>query len=210
MKFSIYILSTLFLFSGVLQAKTIRIGTKETTTSIQKGILLAKNGDTLLVQPGTYREGNIIIAKNIKLFGKNNPVLDGEDRHEILTISGEDIVIRGIHFKNAGYSSMNDYAAFKVIDARRVVVENNTFNNSYFAIHFANTQYSAVRNNRITGNNKSEQLSGNGIHLWKCDNMMIERNEISAHRDGIYFEFVTASTIYRNISDGNVRPMARR
>ena len=184
---------------------TIIVDPKGRLKSLKEAVAMARDGDTIWLHAGTYREGNIIIAKNIKLFGKNNPVLDGEDRHEILTISGEDIVIRGIHFKNAGYSSMNDYAALKVIDARRVVVENNTFTNSYFAIHFANTQYSAVRNNRITGNNKSEQLSGNGIHLWKCDNMMIERNEISAHRDGIYFEFVTASTIYRNISDGNVR-----
>jgi nitrous oxidase accessory protein len=173
--------------------------------SLRQAVDMAVNGDTIWLNAGTYREGNIVISKNIYLLGKNMPVLDGEGKHEILTVSGEDIVIKGIHFLDAGYSSMNDYAALKLIDARRVIVENNKFTNSFFAIHLSNTHYSAIRNNQIRGNNKSEQLSGNGIHLWKCSNMMVEKNHVTAHRDGIYFEFVTGSTIYRNVSEGNVR-----
>ena len=135
------LLTISFLFISLSHfGATIIVDPKGRLKSLKEAVAMARDGDTIWLHAGTYREGNIIIDKNIKLFGKNNPVLDGEDRHEILTISGEDIVIRGIHFKNAGYSSMNDYAALKVIDARRVVVENNTFTNSYFAIHFANTQ----------------------------------------------------------------------
>ena len=76
-------------------------------------------------------------------------------------------MIKGIHFANAGYSSMNDYAALKIIDATNILIENNSFTNSSFAIHIANSTYSVIRNNKIKGNNKSEHLSGNGIHLWK-------------------------------------------
>jgi nitrous oxidase accessory protein len=201
---------TLFLIlacilGGNLFAASITVDPKGKIRTLREAVSMAMNGDTIWLSPGTYREGNIVISKNICLFGKDMPVLDGEGKHEILTVSGEDIVIRGIHFLNAGYSSMNDYAALKLIDARRVIVENNTFTNSFFAIHLSNIHYSAIRHNRIRGNNKSEQLSGNGIHLWKCSNMMVERNHVTAHRDGIYFEFVTASTIYRNVSEGNVR-----
>ena len=188
-----------------LFAASITVDPKGKIRTLREAVRMAMNGDTIWLSAGTYREGNIVISKNICLFGKDMPVLDGEGKHEILTVSGENIVIRGIHFLNAGYSSMNDYAALKLIDARRVIVENNTFTNSFFAIHLSNIHYSAIRNNLIRGNNKSEQLSGNGIHLWKCSNMMVERNHVTAHRDGIYFEFVTASTIYRNVSEGNVR-----
>jgi nitrous oxidase accessory protein len=195
----------LFIVSLESPGRSITVDPKGRVHTVKEAVELALDGDTIWLSAGTYREGNIIISKNICLFGKGWPVLDGESKHEILTVSGSDIVIRGIHFLNAGYSSMNDFAALKVIDAQRVIVDNNIFTNAYFAIHFSNSQFSAVRNNRIVGNNQSEQLSGNGIHLWKCSYMMVEKNEISAHRDGIYFEFVTASTIYRNTSAKNVR-----
>lgn len=50
-----------------------------------------------------------------------------------------------------------------------------------------------------------EQNTGNGIHLWKCDSTLIERNYITGQRDGIYFEFVTNSHIIDNLSEWNIR-----
>ncbi|MNT13525.1 Periplasmic copper-binding protein (NosD) [compost metagenome] len=47
--------------------------------------------------------------------------------------------------------------------------------------------------------------SGNGIHLWKCNNVVIENNTIKKHRDGIYFEFVKQSLIKKNKSERNIR-----
>ncbi len=190
--------------SGVL-GNTIIVDKDKDVHTLRQGISLARDGDTVLLNKGVYKEGNITITKSIHLIGIGNPVLDGDNKNEILTLAGHDIVIKGIQFANAGYSSMNDFAALKIIDATRIIVENNNFSNTYFAIHVANTTYSGIRNNTITGNNKSELLSGNGIHLWKCANMMVEKNTISGHRDGIYFEFVTQSTIYKNLSKENIR-----
>ena len=187
-------------------AHTIVVGKNQVINTLKKGIELAGNGDTILLQKGTYREGNIVLSKPVHLIGVDYPVIDGEDKFEILTISGERIVIRGIHFSRSGYSSMNDYAAVKVIDAKYVVIENNIISDSYFAIHVANSSHSIISNNNINSKaNKSEHTSGNGVHLWKCNNMVVEDNEISGHRDGIYFEFVTHSFISRNISTKNIR-----
>ena len=186
-------------------ANTIIVGKDKPVNTLRQGIKTAKNGDTVLLYPGVYREGNIIIDKAICLLGVNSPVLDGESKYEILTLTGRNMVIKGIHFINAGYSSMNDYAGLKVIDATNILIENNSFNNTFFAIHFANSTHSIVRGNKIKGNNKSEHLSGNGIHLWKCEHMLIEDNSIQAHRDGIYFEFVTESVIQKNLSEKNIR-----
>jgi len=186
-------------------AHTIIVGKNNAITSLKQGIKAAKSGDTVLLNKGVYKEGNIIIDKTIYLIGINNPVLDGENKNEILTLTGKNILIRGIHFANAGYSSMNDYAAIKIIDAFRIILENNTITHASFAIHIANTVYSTIRNNTIKGTNKSEHSSGNGIHLWKCGNMIIENNSIQGHRDGIYLEFVTQSMVNKNMSERNVR-----
>lgn len=186
-------------------SRTIIVGKDRPVKTLRQGIKEARHGDTVILTKGIYSEGNVIIDKTICLLGQDAPVLDGEGKHEILTISGKNIVVRGIRFANAGYSSMNDFAAIKVIDATNVLVEDNRIDNASFAIHFANSTHSIVRNNTIRGTNKSEHLSGNGIHLWKCDQMLIENNTISGHRDGIYFEFVTASTIRNNTSEKNIR-----
>lgn len=199
-------LTILFLLTlGNSFANTIIVGKNKAVSTLKQGIKAAKDGDTVLLHKGVYKEGNIIIDKAIHLIGIDEPVLDGDNKNEILTLTGRNILIRGIHFANAGYSSMNDYAAIKIIDATSVIIENNIINNASFAIHVANTVHSTIRNNTIKGNNKSEHSSGNGIHLWKCGNMMIENNSIRGHRDGIYLEFVTESTIKKNLSERNVR-----
>ena len=193
------------LFLATATATTIEVGRDKVVTSLKKAVALAQPGDTILLHSGRYKENNIIIEKGIRLIGVGNPVLDGEKEHEILTVSGENILIKGITFADAGYSSMNDYAALKIIDAAYIIVENNTINNAFFAIHVANASKVIIRNNIIQTESKSEQNSGNGIHLWKCSDMLISNNRIEGHRDGIYFEFVTNSYIENNHSEGNIR-----
>ncbi|MBI1782420.1 MAG: nitrous oxide reductase family maturation protein NosD, partial [Sphingobacteriales bacterium] len=193
----------LFLLSALnCYAHTITTGP---AVSIKKAIASAKDGDTVIITKGLYKEGNIVIQKSIAIIGQNNPVLDGENKYEIFTVSGKNITIKGISFQNSGYSAMNDYASIKVIDASNITIENNTIYNAYFAIHLSNTSYAVVRNNSIKGNPKSEQLTGNGIHLWKSNHALIENNHIQGHRDGIYFEFVTFSTVKKNFSELNIR-----
>lgn len=203
MKWLLTILSVFILGNAV--ANTIVVGKDSRISTLKQGIKAAKDGDTILLNKGIYKEGNIIIDKAIFLIGIDAPVLDGESKNEILTLTGKNIVIKGIHFANAGYSSMNDYAALKIIDATNIIIEQNTITNAFFAIHIANSTRCIVRNNTIKGTNKSEHLSGNGIHLWKCEHMTIEHNSVQGHRDGIYFEFVTASIIQKNISEKNIR-----
>ena len=196
----------LFLFISLFaKAGTIIVGPSQSVRSLKKAIELAKDKDTILLQAGTYREGSMTLTKSLTIIGQNNPVLDGEYKYEILLISGKDILIRGIQFRNAGYSALNDFASIKLVDCSKVVIENNSIFDSYFAIHISNTSYAVVRNNTISGSPRSEQLTGNGIHLWKSNNALVENNRVTGHRDGIYFEFVTFSNIRNNLSEKNIR-----
>jgi nitrous oxidase accessory protein len=200
----IHIIVYLFL-PGIIQATTLTVGAQSKLQSLKKAIELAHDGDTILLQSGIYHEGGITLTKAITLIGQGNPVLEGEHKYEILLISGKNISITGITFRNSGYSAMNDYASVKLIDCYNVHVEKNTILHSYFAIHVSNSSYTYIRNNRISGTPLSEQLTGNGIHLWKSDHAYIDNNFISGHRDGIYFEFVSLSLIRNNQSENNIR-----
>ncbi len=200
-----FIIILLLSISLPLFSRTIIVGNNQPVRSLKIAIAIAKNFDTILLHAGTYKEGAITLTKSLTIIGQNNPVLDGEKKYEILLISGKNITIKGIQFRNSGYSAMDDYASIKLVDASHVTIENNQIFDSYFAIHISNTSFVTVRNNRITGSPKSEQLTGNAIHLWKSNYAVIENNHVQGHRDGIYFEFVTFSSIRNNLSEKNIR-----
>src|SRR3712207_7712246 len=69
-------------------------------------------------------------------IGINEPILDGESKYELLTVSGQNILIRGIHFRNSGYSSLNDFASLKIIDAS-YRSEDTRLNSSHANISYA-------------------------------------------------------------------------
>ncbi|HWR31983.1 MAG TPA: nitrous oxide reductase family maturation protein NosD [Chitinophagaceae bacterium] len=186
-------------------AKTIIVGTNQPVQSLRKAIEIAHDNDSIILLPGIYKEGSLTLTKSITIIGQNNPVLDGENKYEILLVSGKNILIKGISFLNSGYSSLNDFASIKLIDCSNIKLENNRIINAYFAIHISNSTLVTIRNNSITGSPKSEQLTGNGIHLWKSANALIEGNSVQGQRDGIYFEFVTNSVIRNNLSEKNIR-----
>ena len=80
----------LFLFTLVNAfGRTIPVGKGKEFTSLRQAVKAAKSGDTILLHSGNYKEGNIIIDKSIHLTGLNNPVLDGEFKNEILTLTGK-------------------------------------------------------------------------------------------------------------------------
>ncbi len=200
------LLIILSLFSVMSSSgKTIVVGANQPVKSLKQAIALAKDKDTLLVLPGVYKEGSMVLTKSLVIIGQNYPVLEGEHKYEILLISGNNITIKGLRFRNSGYSAMNDFASIKLVDCYNATLENNIIEDSYFAIHISNTANATVRNNRIVGSPASEQLTGNGIHLWKSHHAVIEHNYVKGHRDGIYFEFVTESLIRSNISEANIR-----
>ncbi|HEY0677274.1 MAG TPA: nitrous oxide reductase family maturation protein NosD [Chitinophagaceae bacterium] len=183
----------------------IVVGKGQQFSSLKDAIAKAKSGDTIVLQQGIYREGNIVLTKAVTILGQNYPVLDGEKKHEIITISGSNIKVSGIHFKDCGQSAMNDFASVKLIDSRNIIISDNKITDSYFGIHISNSKDCTIQGNAVSGTPTTEQNTGNGIHLWKCENILIEENFISGHRDGIYFEFVTRSLIKNNISDQNIR-----
>lgn len=195
----------LFALTFSAGAKTLVVDQKKSLKSIQSAITLALNGDTIRVMPGLYREGNYIVKKSVVLVGIDYPVLDGENKYEIFTIAANDVSIIGFRLINTGTGSINDISAVNAIEAKRLHVQNNRLEDTFFGIHLANSAGSLIENNVLQAHAKVEQQIGNGIHAWKCDSITIRNNEISGHRDGIYFEFVTHSRVQDNFSHQNMR-----
>lgn len=188
-----------------VKSTTIQVGKQKKYTTITSALNAAKNGDTILVDAGIYHEKNLIISKPVVLKGINHPVLDGEHKYEIISIKSPDVTIDGFKLQHSGVSSIVDYAGIKICNVRNANILNNIIDDAFFGIYSQYGTNCLIQNNTLTANAKEEQQSGNGIHCWKSDSLRIIGNKVSGHRDGIYFEFVTNSIIWRNTSFKNMR-----
>lgn len=192
----------LLALTGNVSAKTISV---KPGSSIQDAIYAADRFDSIQVEYGIYRPGNIIIERPLYLIGINYPVIDGETKYENISVKADSVVVDGFRIINSGISSLVDYAGIKIYNRKDVTISNNILSDCFFGIYTQNGLRCRIVNNKITANKTEEQQSGNGIHCWTCDSMQIIGNSISGHRDGIYFEFVTHSIIWRNYSSKNLR-----
>jgi nitrous oxidase accessory protein len=197
------LLSVLPVFPLIGQSLTV--GKTGPLTSLRQAIAQAQPGDTIRVQAGTYREGNIVIEKSLVLLGENYPILDGAYKDELLTIHAHNVTVQGFRFVRTGISSIQDLAGIKVLDSRAIRIRGNQFDNTFFGIHISNSSHCHIEDNTLRAQAHAGHQIGNGIHLWKCQHMTLHNNRIHGHRDGIYFEFVTNSRITGNYSDGNLR-----
>ncbi|SEL60013.1 nitrous oxidase accessory protein [Parapedobacter koreensis] len=202
-----YVLSlcVCLLVVGMPRAATIKVGKQHAVHTITKALELAADGDTIQVDGGVYREGNIGIRKRLMLVGVGNPVIDGEQKYEPVSVHAPYVVIKGFTICRSGHSSMKDMAGVKIYDTHHVMITDNVLDDNFFGIYLQNARNCTIRNNRLVAYGKAEQLIGNGIHGWKCDRLDIAGNTITGHRDGIYLEFVTHTDVQGNQSHRNVR-----
>jgi nitrous oxidase accessory protein len=193
------------LFYVMASAKTIPVGAGQKYKKITEALKFAVAGDTLLVQAGLYKEKNLVINKSIVLKGINYPVLDGEKKYQVISIKASGVTVEGFRIVHSGISSLEDLSGIKISDSRDVVIKKNKLEDTFFGIFTEGVFNCTIENNELTAFSKEEQQSGNGIHCWKSDSMRIIGNTITGHRDGIYFEFVKNSVIWRNTSTNNIR-----
>ena len=189
----------------IAQARTITVGNAKKCNTIKQALNISQNGDSIIVYKGVYHEKNLLIKKRITLIGIEYPVLDGDLKYEVISIMASGVTVQGCKVIRSGVSSMEDFAGIKIYNCRDVVIKDNILENTFFGIYFQNGINCTIANNKLSASNTEEQQSGNGIHCWKSDSMRIIGNNITGHRDGIYFEFVTNSIIWRNDSEKNLR-----
>ena len=173
--------------------------------SINEAIAGAERGDTIVVSKGTYQEGNILIEQPLVLIGEDYPLIDAQVENEAFTITCDSVTISGFRIENVGTSYIEDRAAIKIENCTGCQILDNQLFDTFFGIHFNRSRHSVIRGNSIVGKAEQEMSSGNAIHLWYCQNMVIENNTALTHRDGIYLEFVDSSTVIGNHSENNLR-----
>lgn len=173
--------------------------------SVRSALKIVARGGTIIVHPGTYRDTTIAVTIPVSILGEGFPVLDGESKRQIMTVTADSVTVRGMNFRNVGVAYTEDLAAIKVIRGRDCVIADNRIDNAFFGIYLQEASDCRVERNVITAAHLRDATSGNGIHLWHSRDITIVGNRVSGQRDGIYFEFVRQAHVRDNLSENNIR-----
>jgi nitrous oxidase accessory protein len=177
---------------------------------IARAVSAASAGDTLKLRAGTYYESDIIITKPLALLAaddaEHKAVIDARlQGTSIIIVRSDSVIIRGLSLKNVPISYINDNAALRAEGVHNCTFERLRIDNALFGIYLAASANCHIRKNVLRAVKADESSSGNGIHLWRCDNCTIDNNQVQGHRDGIYLEFNRHATVQHNRSEGNMR-----
>lgn len=188
-----------------IEARVLNVGKGKEFSTIQAALDASVRGDAVVVHPGHYKEKNLIINKSIVFKGVGFPILDGESKYEVISVTSSNVIIEGFKIIKSGISSIKDVGGIKVYDSKNVIIRNNDLQETFFGIYIQYGSNCKILNNRIKSTTLFEQNNGNGIHAWKSDSILVKGNVIDGLRDGIYLEFTTNSIISENLSLNNLR-----
>jgi len=183
----------------------LRVGAAGPYTNVTAAVAAAHPHDTVVVEPGVYREETVVIDRPLTLLGREGAVLDGEGRRGLVVVAADSVSVLGLTLRDTGITFVDDRAALRVERVRFCHIEGNRIENAFFGIYLANAGDCVVRNNVLIAHGDRESRAGNGIHLWYSARVTIEDNRVEGHRDGIYFEFVEDSRVRGNRSQDNLR-----
>lgn len=186
-------------------AKTVIVCPSCEINSIKTAVEKADSFDRIQISEGIYNEFDITINKPLELVGIDRPTIDVQSKGYGIIIKSNNVSISGLRIIHIGTSYTKDFAAIYITKSKYFVVENTELENVFFGVLVEKSHKGTIANNHISSDAVVEAGSGNGVHMWHSSHIEVKENLLHNLRDGIYFEFVTNSTITNNLSHHNLR-----
>ena len=188
----------------ILQGRELIVG-DEGYGSLGAALDSSKNGDTILIMAGVYRE-RLIITKSVSIVATGAATIDGGGEGSVITVKAENVTIKGLTIADSGENLVQqDSCIFVEKDSNNTVIGDNVLSNCTFGIWINGASNVTISGNQIKGRAYlPSPLRGNGIHLWDADNARVYANTITDSRDGIYIS-VSEGTILKNNTISNLR-----
>ncbi|UCE36282.1 MAG: right-handed parallel beta-helix repeat-containing protein [Thermoplasmata archaeon] len=153
--------------------------------TINGGISLASDGDTVFVHSGTYYE-NVIVDKTINLTGedRDSTIIDGGGYGDTVTVIVDWVIISG--FTAIGSSDEWDDGGIKLDMVQNCRVFDNNASGWRNGIILLYSHYNILADNIGIQNRAPLGAIGNGLYLLSSSNNIIINNTFSTWNRGIY------------------------
>lgn len=167
--------------------------------SLQASIDAAIPGDSLLVRHGTFH-GNLVLDKRLTMIGESMPVISGDGKGSVVTITADSCRMEGFVIKHSGSRLVEEDAGI-LIKSDHNIVRDNRLDDVLFGIYLLHAEENLIVDNIITGRPHLEfGERGSGIHIWNSERNRFVGNAITDVRDGFYIQNASHTWIENNTS----------
>ncbi len=215
-------LFTGFLAPARLAGQPIRVGAGEEFSTIGDAVASAHAGDTVIVEPGTYRE-RLVIDLPLTLLGEGWPVLDGGGAGHVVEVLAP-LRIEGFVVRGSGSNVEEEHAGVMVRAAPGTRIIDNRLEDVFYGIYLKESGGAEVRGNWIEGKPFLPPRRGDGIRLWYSsaseildnvvrgtrdvviyfsDSLLVRGNVVEDGRYGLHYMYSNHNVFERNRFDGN-------
>lgn len=145
-------------------------------------------------------EGNITITKPITIKGKKGTIIRGDGTYNVITLESSNSILENLMIENSGMSrsSQEEYSGVRVMGDHNTL-RNLTLSDIFHGIYLNKSKHTTIQNVHITGHGADKLGNqGNGIHIMRSGNNVIENSFITKTRDGVYVEYSHYNKINNN------------
>lgn len=167
--------------------------------AIGAAIAASSEGDTIVVEPGVYRE-NVVIDKRITLIGKKGAVISAGGSGHALVVEASSSVVEGLTLRDCGRDQDVSESGIRIEkDASDVKILRNHVYDCRFGIWVHGSERTQIIGNRVDGIAEIPRGErGDCIHLWAARKILVQDNTISECRDGVYMELAKECHVIGN------------
>ncbi len=137
----------------------------------------------------------------MRIDGANSVEIRNGGVGTVVTINGDDIVLRGLHLSGSGEIHDTLDACVRV-RGHRNTIEQNRLDDCLFGIELQKSDDNLLRGNTITSKPLMMGLRGDGIRLWYSMRNRIEHNQIRDVRDTVVW-YSRDNVISDNVTSGS-------
>ncbi len=173
--------------------------------ALKRALHEAAAGDVLRLAPGRH-QGPVAVDRSLTLEGAGTAHVDAGGIGSVITVAAPDVVVRGLVLSGSGSSHETIDAGVKLgKKAVRSLVENNRLIGNLYGVDIHGALDARVAGNIIIGRSDFRiNDRGNGVYVWNAPGAIVEDNDISMGRDGI-FSNTSKHNVFRNNRFRNLR-----
>lgn len=151
--------------------------------ALQPLIDATPTGAVLRLARGIYAAPGIV-SRPMRIEGEPGAIIDGGGIGSIMTVTGNDVQIIGLTFRNSGERHETTDSAVR-LRGRNGIFRDNMIEDCLFGFELKQSDMNIIRRNRISSKDLPEALRGDAVRVWYSNGNRIEDNDIVRTRDTV-------------------------
>lgn len=163
----------------------------ESFVSIEAALAAVEPGDTVRLT-GTFDERVTVETPGVTIRGSGpeTALIDGNGVGDVVVVEAPNVTLADVWIRNSGHAAETEDAGI-LVNATGTVVSNARLTEVTYGVWVNGVDDVVLSGNTIVGREGVARHAdrGNGIHLWRTKDVIVEGNAITQVRDGIYFSW---------------------